>query len=304
VISDLGQTSNNAFSGAVWSAVFSKGMFTLLVTIALLAGWRQRNEYNISAEYGLGYALGIIGGVLMLLLLIYPLRKRLKHRSKPLISIKAWFKLHMVFGILGPLCILYHCNFSFGSVNSNVALLSMGLMVSSGLIGRFIYTKIHHGLYGQRIKLQELQTKRGLSEQRLIKQYQGGEQLAMAVESGLHVFEEKVSTRKGMAVNLMNVLSLGFNTRRCQRKLNRLLAKHAKLNSINLSKRHVLQTNTPEHQVFAIRSQIKTHLKTVRKIAEFGFYERLFSLWHLLHLPIFFMLIATGLVHVYAVHVY
>lgn len=49
---------------------------------------------------------------------------------------------------------------------------------------------------------------------------------------------------------------------------------------------------------------LDTYLTTVRKISEVSFYERLFSLWHILHLPIFFMLIITGFIHVYAVHAY
>ena len=66
----------------------------------------------------------------MLLLLIYPLRKRFQHSSIFIFSTKNWFKLHMVLGVFGPLLILYHSNFSLGSTNSNVALGSMLLMVT------------------------------------------------------------------------------------------------------------------------------------------------------------------------------
>ena len=45
-------------------------------------------------------------------------------------------------------------------------------------------------------------------------------------------------------------------------------------------------------------------IRASRQVAEFGIYERLFSLWHVLHLPLFFMLLVTGIVHVVAVHVY
>jgi hypothetical protein len=33
-------------------------------------------------------------------------------------------------------------------------------------------------------------------------------------------------------------------------------------------------------------------------------YEGLFSLWHVLHLPLFFMLLIAGITHVVAVNVY
>jgi hypothetical protein len=39
-------------------------------------------------------------------------------------------------------------------------------------------------------------------------------------------------------------------------------------------------------------------------VVEFAAFERLFSLWHALHLPLFLMLLVAGVVHVVAVHVY
>jgi len=39
-------------------------------------------------------------------------------------------------------------------------------------------------------------------------------------------------------------------------------------------------------------------------VAEFEGYERLFSLWHALHIPLIFMLIIAAVIHVIAVNVY
>ena len=49
---------------------------------------------------------------------------------------------------------------------------------------------------------------------------------------------------------------------------------------------------------------IRTYLKAARNAAQFGAYERLFSLWHILHVPFVFMLVVSGVVHVIAVHMY
>jgi hypothetical protein len=40
------------------------------------------------------------------------------------------------------------------------------------------------------------------------------------------------------------------------------------------------------------------------RVAELDSYERLFALWHVLHLPLFFMLLVAGIAHVIAVHLY
>ena len=40
------------------------------------------------------------------------------------------------------------------------------------------------------------------------------------------------------------------------------------------------------------------------RVAQFSLYERLFALWHILHLPIFFLMVLSAIVHVVAVHMY
>jgi hypothetical protein len=41
-----------------------------------------------------------------------------------------------------------------------------------------------------------------------------------------------------------------------------------------------------------------------RRVAEFRVYTRLFSLWHVLHVPLFVMLLIAGVVHVISVQIY
>ena len=127
----------------------------VLVCALLYCGWHFPTERYISPKRGIGYALGIVGGSLMLLLLVYSLRKRWGW-LRFLGSTPSWFRFHMVLGVLGPLCILYHSNFSTGATNSNVALFCMLTVAGSGLIGRYIYAHIHHGLYGRKLELGEL----------------------------------------------------------------------------------------------------------------------------------------------------
>jgi hypothetical protein len=41
-----------------------------------------------------------------------------------------------------------------------------------------------------------------------------------------------------------------------------------------------------------------------RRTSEYKLYARLFSFWHVLHIPLFFMLLIAGVVHVIAINVY
>jgi len=271
-------------------------LFTLAVLAAIALGWQIRDEYYYTAEHGLGYALGITGASLMVLLLCYPIRKRASRTPWLIFSTRTWFKIHMALGILGPLAILFHCNFRLGSTNSNITLAAMGLMVTSGLIGRFIYSRIHYSLYGKKMFIKDLNAQR----QKMHDQLDADGLPDDILLNDLYAFEKKVLARKGVMGNLTNMLVLGVTSRV------RLVVLTRKLKNLAKSKTHLKGLNRDQRKAYfyATHDHIASYLSTLRKIATLGFYERLFSLWHMLHLPIFAMLVFTAIAHVYAVHVY
>jgi hypothetical protein len=127
--------------GKLLSKIVSATFF-FTVCFIIYAGWKIREREYFTAESGAGYVLGIVGSVLMLALIIYPLRKRYRF-MEPIGSVKTTFQTHMIMGVIGPVCILFHSNFHLGSLNSNVALFSMIIVASSGLMGRYLYKRIH-----------------------------------------------------------------------------------------------------------------------------------------------------------------
>ena len=271
-----------------------------LVLIILYLGFTISDDYYLTPEYGVGYALGIIGGVMMLILLIYPLRKHFKILNH-IMSLKKWFKIHMMLGIVGPMLILFHCNFSLGSANGTAALISMCLMVGSGLIGRFLYTKIHAGLYGNKITLQELGTERNEAVKKLNADFGSGNPfIDRKVFEELKQYEKRVLASTSILGSLQRIFILGYQTRVAYRSF---------VKKLRLEEQRCLFTSEANErqmksQLNLARAHISLYLTTVRNIAELSFYERLFSMWHLLHLPLFFLLVITGFIHVYAVHVY
>lgn len=268
---------------------------------ALIAGivytaWAVRAERYLTPENGLGYALGIAGGALMLMLLLYPLRKKVRF-MRAVGSVRYWFRVHMAFGVLGPVLILFHANFGLGSLNSNVALLSMVLVAASGMVGRYFYTRIHHGLFGRRASLKSLQEEAEDNRSAL------GEVFACApdLKDRLLAFEARVSApSRGILDSVGRLAAMGLRTwwsRACLRVvLHRALADMAGRKGWSASERRRRQR--------VLRHHVSAHLSALRRVAEFTFYERLFRLWHVLHLPLFFMLLISGVVHVLAVHLY
>ncbi|EGG28536.1 hypothetical protein IMCC3088_2842 [Aequoribacter fuscus] len=262
--------------------------------VAIVAGWQIRDEYLINAERGIGYALGIIGGSFMLALLIYPIRKRYPVAPAFVLSTPTWFKLHMLLGLIGPILILYHSNFGLGSTNANIALFCMLLMVTSGLIGRFIYSKIHMGLYGSKAHLASLIKDQDQLSEALL-------DLSLAINSrelGSSIKEHLESVRATLVQQNVSNNPLVVATRNAQlTRSQRVLTK-----KIKLLRRD--QAGEIETSLELVQNYVSEFFYTSRKINGLAFYDRLFSIWHMLHLPIFFMLIIAGFVHVYAVHTY
>jgi len=46
------------------------------------------------------------------------------------------------------------------------------------------------------------------------------------------------------------------------------------------------------------------HLHIARLVVQFRVWERVFALWHAVHVPLAFLLFAAAFVHVVAVHMY
>ncbi len=268
----------------------------LLTAAAITVGYLGRDSRRIFADEGLGYFLGIVGSLLILTLLLYPLRKRFRILGF-LGPVKNWFRVHMMLGVVGPLAILYHANFTPGSVNSTAALISMLLVAGSGLVGRFLYSKIHKGLYGRKTNLKEL-----LASVKLSTAETGGaaqfvphlmEQIA---EYDRQVLKPPKSVLEAMALPMR----LTFKTRAGYREITSFVAER-------LEEQAVVSPTVAKHRhrlEKACAAFVKEHLRRVRRVATFAAYERLFSLWHKVHLPFFYLLLVTAVVHVIAVHVY
>jgi hypothetical protein len=272
------------------------GLFFFISGFAIYAGWKLRDREYFNAESGTGYLLGIIGSAMMLILLLYPMRKRFRFMAGwgP---IRYWFRYHMMLGVVGPICILYHANFTLGSTNSSVALFSMLLVAGSGLIGRYLYVQIHYGLYGRRINLKELtieleEEKGGLARNL---------EFAPSVKKQLLSFANSaLSHSKGFFFSVGIFLFMRLRTRWAYRSLRGPLKQGLKQEA----KRKGWSSSIYRRNLRNARLEAWHFLRQVRKVAEFNVYERLFALWHLFHLPLMVMMMIAGVFHVIAVHAY
>ena len=274
----------------------SAGLFFLISGFAIYAGWKLRHREYFNAESGTGYLLGIVGSAMMVILLLYPMRKRFRFMAGwgP---IRYWFRYHMMLGVLGPICILYHANFSLGSTNSSVALFSMLLVAGSGLIGRYLYVQIHYGLYGRRINLKDLTGELEAEKGELARNL---EFVPNVKKQLLHFSNSVLNHSRGFFFSVGVFFFMRLRTRWAYRSLRGPLKQGLK----EEARRTGWSTSIYRSNLRNARLEAWHFLRQVRKVAEFNVYERLFALWHLFHLPLMVMMMIAGVFHVIAVHAY
>ncbi len=272
-------------------------IFTLVTLAILYWGWTTNLEYYITAESGLGYWLGIVGSVLMVITLLYSLRKRLKS-MRDWGNMRTWFVIHMIIGVYGPVLILFHCNFSLGaSQNETVAVITMLVVLISGIVGRYIHDKIRFGLYKHEAALEQLQLAKLITEDELASLHYASPELFNHI---LKYNDNIQLDSSGLIKCFFRMLSLNTNTHVSY------LATKADLKQA--CKHIAVEENwTPQHYKHAFHKAdrfLKAHYATIRKIASFAFFERLFSIWFFLHVPLFYMLIVVTIFHIIAVHMF
>ena len=270
--------------------------FGISLIASIVVGWLNHDEGSLTPQSGLGYWLGIAGSSAMLLLLIYPFRKRLTS-FRALGSVSFWFRAHMVLGLVGPVLILFHSNFELGPLNSNVALLAMLIVATSGLVGRYLYAKIHLGLYGHKAAVQQILEDADSLRNLLCDGLPVSDHIIAELNSFARV---AMTPHNGVVANFWWMSVLSVRTRVARKHL---LAEAHKLVRYE-GKRLGWSRRTRRDRLAAATDLITLHLAAVKKAAAFAFYERLFALWHVLHLPLFILLILTAVAHVVAVHLY
>lgn len=270
--------------------------FSLMVIAMLVAGYMLREEQHLTAESGLGYQFGIIGSLLMLVLMLYPLRKK-AHFMRNWGPISHWFRFHMLAGIFGPVLILFHANFQLGSMNSRVVLGSTLLVAGSGIFGRYLYTKIHFGLFGQRASLEQLHDAISNNRDNLAAVFV----YAPKIQQRLLGFDEAVlHPSPGLFHSISRVLVIDLRRRWTHLRIKLVLRRTLKVTA----RRNHWSRRETSRQYRAANLLVARHLSTVLKVAEFNFYERFFALWHVFHMPLFLLLVVAMVMHVIAVHMY
>ena len=274
----------------------SRIVFVIVAIISALVGygWMQWGDINFQQGADFHYNTGLIGGIMMLIILVYALRKRMKI-MRNVGNIESWYYFHLLGGILGPILIVFHSNFSLKSTNATVAFVAMGLVVLSGIVGRYIYTRIGYGLHRKLLSIKE-------TEKELI------DALHVHQSEAVEVIERRLSklalaslaTPKTILKLPLRFVTIRTSAAACyvraSEDLTLLLRTRAQEDGWNMEE---YKTRLSEE-----KRLLRDHINAVVEIARVHLFERLFVRWRILHIPLLYILLITGLFHVLAVHMY
>jgi hypothetical protein len=224
-----------------------------------------------------GHGIGIVGSAMMLLLLLYSMRKRARFMQNKG-NIRYWLNYHIWLGVTGPTLVLFHTAFKFGGIVS-ISFWSMMAVAFSGVLGRYIYLQIPRSLSGHELSALDLEElDRDLMRQ--LEDIHGVDEDVLNSIQQLSAMQDMVASSGFSSVWSWMTHDLGSSSR--------LRHVHVLLHRAGMSRGDV-------HRVIKLARQ-KAKLR--RRIEFLAQTQKLLHHWHIFHRPFAFVMLAIMFVHV------
>ena len=225
-----------------------------------------------------GHGFGIIGSLLMLIgVSLYMIRKRVKRFSKVWV-LKYWLELHIFLCTLGPILVLFHTTFKFGGIVS-ISFWSMVAVVTSGVIGRFIYVQIPRTIQGHTYSIDEIKAEYKEIIASLINKYPS---LATQLQKFEHFSDSDAEQDKKTFYTIFFSVTENFRIRKVLSNLKGILG----------------TTDIGAAESAQIIKKVRTALTLQKKTATLRIMQKLFNYWHVAHLPFALIMLVIMIIHV------
>ncbi|RMH64407.1 MAG: hypothetical protein D6677_04945 [Calditrichaeota bacterium] len=240
---------------------------------------RPRHElYNLLKPGGLfGHGVGIIGSAMMILLLLYSVRKRTRLFGR-FGAVSRWLDVHIFFGTIGPLLIVLHSTFKLNGIVS-ISFWSMVSVALSGFVGRYLYIQIPRTLRGRELTLEEIDNRRRALREELMQKYH-------LEEREIHQVAASLSIKAGQKTLLGLLFGMALAD------IKRLFT--FKKVKRTLMRRHKISKN--EAVEFLNMVTEKALLERRKRIWERV--HTLFHYWHVFHKPFAIIMYLIMIIHV------
>ena len=224
----------------------------------------------------LGHLIGVAGFVLMLMTeTLYSLRKRIQ-RAGRWGSTESWLRFHIFTGIVGPYMVLLHTAWRFNGLAGLVTLMTF-VVVTSGFVGRYIYTLVPRSAEGVEIGSGDLATQLLKSEGEIKSWLDANPSIARQLP-------DKILTLPVMPYNTWSVVlsrffsDLNYRWRwwRASRRIK----------------------EAPRQDLIALRNFLLLRRRLYHQVAALAFVRRILALWHVVHVPLGIGLFTMAFIHI------
>ena len=260
---------------------------TVLVTVYLsFSGWgyyaqdkQERPHHELHQDWKpsgfIGHGAGIVGSALMMILLLYSLRKRWT-RMHNWGNIRYWLNYHIWMGITGPVLVIFHTTFKLGGIVA-VSFWSMIAVAVSGVLGRYLYVQIPRSLSGDELSAAQIRELEEDLQEQIKEEVMGDSKLYQIVEEFFES-EETSAEKAGLWSWFKRDLGEPFRYHNLRSRLSGLGASG-----------HTMRT---------LMKLARKRAKLGRRVRFLNTAQKLLHHWHVFHKPFAVMMIIIMIVHV------
>ena len=223
-----------------------------------------------------GRMLGLTGSFMMITLLGYSLRKRVRF-MRSWGKLNHWLQAHIFLGVAGPLLITFHTAFKLRGIVA-ISYWSMVTVALSGAIGRYLYAQIPRAISGAELEVKDISGQMDQISER-ISDWLTPSQMAELKKITEFRKTPPESSLKAVMYMMQDDLRWLFIRRRLLR-----FAKGAR--ALTRSQRA------------ALPKLVRERMLNLRRITFLKTSHNLFRYWHVFHLPLAQTMYVTMIIHV------
>lgn len=229
----------------------------------------------------IGQAFGIFGLSLFLFMWLYPFRKKLG-LVRWLGSVGAWLRVHTYIGLALPLLIAVHAGWRFHGL-IGLGYLAMVIVAASGIVGRYLYTRIPRSKSGVELSRDEIANRRRA--------------LVTGIAADLGLLPEEVEASLERIVNPAGVAGVGGTLLRL---FSDDLARWRAVASLKREWGAPREGGHPvEPKVLSAAVKLaRDEIRLAQQIRVLDATQRVFRYWHVAHRPVSITALIAICVHV------
>jgi hypothetical protein len=229
----------------------------------------------------IGQSAGLVAVTIFLFLWLYPIRKRARWLAWTG-SVARWLDVHVLAALVLPLLVAIHAAWRFEGL-IGLGFWSMMVVWASGIVGRYLYTRIPRSKAGIELTLDEIATRR----QALL------EQIAKTTGLDVELIERTLTSdrapvgRPGVWGTLMRLVSDDLGRRRATRRLRLLYERRGP------------RRRKQDHQVLRwVQRLARREMALTQQARMLDATQAVFRFWHVAHRPVAVAALMAVLVHV------